>query len=265
MLSLLAVGQGKKYDRGGHILNSIDDGARRVGKMQEAVKWRSFIPGQITGPEEAITFVEGCGFCTWGPLPRLPFPNLAEAMGETATSVLDRTWFWKDDLHFSRQLYYGKIIQGQPSFIAPEYLPDFIAALAGRGQEQERDVNRLYFAGRLSGEAKMIYEYLDEYGAQPSRELRRGARLGEKSMKLATERALVELQRRFLICKVDLTGRTRGTYSYVWDLAERFCPEAFTDARQTSPTAARSNIRGQLREFGIEPTSQLENRLFLWT
>jgi hypothetical protein len=25
-------------------------------------------------------------------VPRLSFPNLAEAMGETATSVLDRTW-----------------------------------------------------------------------------------------------------------------------------------------------------------------------------
>lgn len=266
LFSLLAVEQGKKYDRDGHIFVTASMMVLEgVGKMQEAVKWRSFIPGQITEPEEAIVFVEGCGFCTWGPLPRLPFPNLAEAMGETATSVLDRTWFWKDDLHFSRQLYYGKIIQGQPSFIAPEYLPDFIAALAGRGLEQERDVNRLYFAGRLSGEAKTIYEYLDEHGAQPSRELRRGARLGDKSMKLATERGLVELQRRFLICKVDLTGRTRGTYSYVWDLAERFSPEAFADARQTSPTAARSKIRGQLREFGIEPTPQLENRLFLWT
>jgi hypothetical protein len=37
-------------------------------------------------------------------VPGLDFPNLAEAMGETASSVLDRTWFWKDDLHLGVEL-----------------------------------------------------------------------------------------------------------------------------------------------------------------
>jgi hypothetical protein len=150
-------------------------------------------------------------------------------MGETATSVLERTWVWKDDLHFAQQLYYGKIIAGQPSFLAPDSLPDFIAALAGCGLEHERDVTRLYFDGRLSGEAKAIYDWLRDHPTQPTRELRRGTRLGDPAKKLATARALVELQRRFLVCKVDLTGRTRGTYSYVWDLAERFWPQAFVE------------------------------------
>lgn len=236
-----------------------------TGTMKEAVGWHALIPGPITGPEEALAFINGCGFCTWGPVPRLSFPNLAEAMGETATSVLERTWSWKDDLHFEQQLYYGKIITGQPSFLSPDYLPDFISALAGRGLEQERDVARLYFDGRLSGEAKTIYDWLLDHPAQPTRELRRGTRLGDTSKKLATERALVELQRRFLVCKVDLTGRTRGTYSYVWDLADRFWPQAFVEARHTAPSAARSKIRGQLREFGLLPSSQLEQHLFLWT
>ena len=233
--------------------------------MKEAGGWHALIPRPITRPEEALRFITACGFCTWGPVSRLSFPNLAEAMGETATSVLDRTWSWKDDLHFAQQLYYGKIIAGQPGFLAPDYLPDFISALAGRGLEHERDVTGLYFDGRLSGEARAIYEWLLDHPAQPTRELRRGTRLGDTSKKLATERALVELQRRFLICKVDLTGRTRGTYSYVWDLAERFWPQAFVDARHTSPVAARSKIRGQLGEFGLASSPQLEKHLFLWT
>jgi hypothetical protein len=233
--------------------------------MKEAVGWHALIPRPIKGPEDAIAFVNACGFCTWGPVPRLSFPNLAEAMGETATSVLDRTWSWKDDLHFEQKLYYGKIIAGQPSFLSPDYLPDFISALAGRDLEQERDVTRLYFDGRLSGEAKAIYDWLLDHPAQPTRELRRGTRLGDPSKKLATERALVELQRRFIVCKVDLTGRTHGTYSYVWDLAERFWPQAFVDARRTAPSAARSKIRGQLREFGLASSPQLEQHLFLWT
>src|SRR5258708_7225110 len=144
-------------------------------------------------------------------------------------------------------------------------LHGFIAVRAGRGLEHERDVNRLYFDGRLSSEAKAIYDWLLDHPAQPTRELRHGTRLGEPSKKLATERALVELQGRFLVCKVDLTGRTRGTYSYVWDLAERFWPHAFVDARHTAPSAARSKIRSQLHEFGLMPSPQLEKHLFLWT
>ena len=116
-----------------------------------------------------------------------------------------------------------------------------------------------------SVQRQAIYDWLLDHPAQPTRELRRGSRLGETAKKLATERALVELQRRFLVCKVDLTGRTRGTYSYVWDLAERFWPQAFVDARHIAPVAARSNIPGQLHKFGMVPSPQLERYLFLWT
>jgi hypothetical protein len=83
-------------------------------------------------------------------------------------------------------------------------------------------------------------------------------------MKTPTERALVELQRRFLGCKVDLTGRTRGTYSYIWDLAERFWPEAFEIANQLDAGSARERIREQLRISGIEPNAKIEQKLFLW-
>jgi hypothetical protein len=228
------------------------------------VGWRDLVQRPVVQEGDAAAFVAGLGFCTWGPVPGLAFPNLAEAMGESAASVLGRTWFWKDDLHFARRLYYGKIIRGQPSFIAPEYLPDFVAALAGTGQEVERDPTRLFMDGRLSREARTIYEYLVDHPAQPTRELRRGAGLRGKDLTAATERALAELQRRFLICKVDLTGRARATYSYVWDLAERFWPEAFDEARRTAPAAARGRIRGRLREFGLEPNAALEYRLLLW-
>jgi hypothetical protein len=178
--------------------------------------------------------------------------------------VLNHTWSWKDDLHFERRLYYGKIIAGQPSFLSPDFLPAFIAALAGSDTGRERDYLQLFLDGRLSREAKTIYEYLDENPEQPTRDLRRGAHLNGKSMKTPTERALVELQRRFLVCKVDLTGRTRGTYSYIWDLAERFWPEAFEIATQLTTDTARDRIREQLRVAGIEPNAKLEQKLFLW-
>jgi hypothetical protein len=223
--------------------------------------WQASWRRAIRGPSDAARFVQTFGFCTWGPLPGLAFPNLAQAMGETASSVLGRTWFWKDDLHIQRRVFYGKIIAGAPTFIAPDYLPDFVAALGGRAQSGERDVAYLYREGRISHLAHAVHASLVTQPAQPTRALRRAS--GARGA-AGWERALVELQRRFVICKVDLTGRTRGTYSYVWDLADRFWPDAFAEARGTAPGAARSRIRGRLSEFGLLPSPGLEAKLFLW-
>ncbi len=91
-------------------------------------KWLQGV-GRVRSLKEAEVFVKSLGFCTWAPIPGRSFPNLADAMGETAWSVMGRTWYWKDDVHFQRRLYYAKVIAGQPSFIAPDYLPDFVAGL----------------------------------------------------------------------------------------------------------------------------------------
>jgi hypothetical protein len=226
--------------------------------------WRQLVPEPIVTMDDAARFVTALGFCTWGPVPGLDFPNLAEAMGETASSVLDRTWFWKDDLHLERRIYYGKVIRGQPSFIDPALLPAFVAALGGAEQEVEREPANLFAAGRLAVEALTVYELLTEAGPLPTRALRRAAGLSQARQAAATERALLELQRRFLVCKADLTGRTRGTYSYVWDLAERVWPAAFQAARDLALEAARDQIRARLRQFGLTSGAALEARLFLW-
>ncbi len=243
--------------------------------------WRLLYPRRVRGPDDAAAFVAAVGFCTWLPLAGMDFPNLGEMLGEgpsiaetvgdeqpeplrqtvDSQAVLTETWFWKDDLHVARRVYYALLIRAQPSFLAPDFLPDFIAALPA----EERAPDRLYLEGRLSRDAMLVYDYLRDHPAQPTRALRRGARLGTRNVASATVKALLELQRRFVVCKVDVTGRTRGTYSYVWDLAERFWPEAFDEARGTRPNLARDRIRERLREMGITPTPILENRLFGWT
>ena len=55
----------------------------------------------------------------------------AEDRVKHCQNVMEQTWLWKDDVHLEKRLYYGKIIRGQPSFIAPEFLPDFVAGLGG--------------------------------------------------------------------------------------------------------------------------------------
>jgi hypothetical protein len=246
--------------------------------------WRSLILRPVREPDDAVAFVEAVGFCTWLPVPGLDLPNLGEALAPEAggpprhandgvdapparvdaNGVFERTWFWKDDLHLERRLYYAHIIRGQPSFVATNVLPDFIAALGSSEESDERDPRRLYQAGRVSLPAAVIHEFLLERGAQPTRELHRGTALRARTSRAQVVRALIDLQRRFVVCKVGLTGRTRGTYSYVYDLAKRFCPEEFTVADEIGVGEARERIRDRLRSFGITPDPTLEERLFLW-
>jgi hypothetical protein len=245
--------------------------------------WRSLIPRPVREPDDAVAFVEAVGFCTWLPVPGLDLPNLGEALAPEAggpvrrdvegpasaaqvdsNAVFERTWFWKDDLHLERRLYYALVIRGQPSFIATDVLPDLIAALGNGPGSIERDPHQLLQAGRLGLPAVVIHDFLRDQGAQPSRELHRGTGMRARTTHAQAIRAIVELQRRFVICKVGLTGRTRGVYSYLYDLAERFWPEAFVVASETDSEDARDRIRARLRSFGIEPDRRIEERLFLW-
>ena len=49
----------------------------------------------------------------------------------------------------------------------------------------------------------------------------------------------MQLQQHFLITKVGLTGRTRGTYGYLWGTCESFFPEAFVAASKLAVSEAR--------------------------
>lgn len=66
-----------------------------MGKHKEhtmnTTGWQALIPRPIKESDDAVAFVAALGFCTWGPVPGLAFPNLAEAMGESASSVLAPT------------------------------------------------------------------------------------------------------------------------------------------------------------------------------
>src|SRR5437016_1476059 len=57
---------------------------KRNRVMINTTEWQTLIPRPIEGPDDAVAMIEKLGFCTWGPIPRLNFPNLADAMGETA-------------------------------------------------------------------------------------------------------------------------------------------------------------------------------------
>jgi hypothetical protein len=203
--------------------------------------------------ENAVAFVNATGFCTIDNPRTWEFPYLAAAFPGRPDGVLGRIWFWKDDLHTARRVYYTRLFGGQPGFISNEWLPVCIAAYGDAADE-------LIHTGRISQTAREAYEALERHGPLASRELKR--MLSEES-RGRCDTALKELERRFIITKVGLTGRERGTYGYVLDLAERWAPEAFEAAGRTRREDAVEGFLDRLRSWGINPDARTLRRMGL--
>lgn len=212
------------------------------------------------GAEEAVTTPEGCveyvnrvGICSWRTMERLPqFPSLEAATPWSGADVTFNTWFWKDDLHIEKRLFYGQLLgSGVTAFVSLEMLPVLISA---QGDIDPRD---LYEKNRLSHTALTLYEHVARSG--PTATSRLPFPPGSRQMHLAA------LQQRFLLTKHALTGRTRGTYGYLWGLCEDFHPEAFEKAGRIGVKDARQQILTHLAAQDVELTPQQARRLFGWT
>ena len=207
--------------------------------MSDVPPWLRSLPSPVRIPEEAAAFVDQVGFCTWTPLKRY----LASE--------------GKDDLHFTKRLYYAKIFTKQASFISLKLLPYFIAA-------QERDVFFLYDEGQLTTATKRIYEFLRENGPTSTRNLRSGTWLSGKENKSAHERAMDDLLRRFIVCKVGLTGRTRGKYGYIWDLTDAWLPELAEKASRLERGEAKRVIWRKCEGWGLSLEPAALAYIFCW-
>ena len=205
----------------------------------------------VTTPDRCVAYVDRVGLCAWQPLPRHPgFPDLASVTPWRGSELMNQTWFWKDDLHIEKRLFYGQLLKGAPAFVSLGLLPALIAA---QGDIDPRD---LYEKNRLSATALQLYDFVAERGPTPSKQL--------PVTGTTRAKALVELQQRFLLTKHGLTGRTRGTYGYVWGLCDAFFPDAFVEAAHISVEDAQSRVVERLDALGAMVTWAQAAALFAW-
>lgn len=200
-------------------------------------KWTS----KVSTDEQFIQFLNEVGCCTAKPIPSWPlFPSQQLALADMG---LFDVWFWKDDLHTEKRLYYTRLFGGKPGFISNELLPAFVACYG-------RVFDELLFRGELPAAAVEIYQCIERHGPIPIREL--NAQLSAEANS-ATDRYLHVLDRMFLITKCGITGRTRGTYGYIWDTTERRMPELLQQAGMLGTVAARQIITEHMLRYGITP------------
>lgn len=209
----------------------------------------------VTTPEGCLQHVERVGLCSWRRRDGLPagLPSLEEATPWSGGDVTMQTWFWKDDLHVERRLFYAPLLcpGDVPAFAALSLLPALIAA------QGDNDPRTLYEKGRLPQAALAIYEHVERGGPTASN--------GLPGTAADRPPALAHLQRRFLLTKHSLTGRTRGTYGYRWCLCEEAFPEAFREASRIPVAEARGRVVERLRAAGAAGlTPEGAARLFRW-
>jgi len=220
--------------------------------------WTELAPNPIRTEGDFVAFLNQVGVCLWKPAGALVFPNMADQMDLARPEDLWDTWFWKDDLHIAHRLFYGKLLAGRPTFVSNDLLPAVIAA------QGDVDPRTLAERGLLSAEALRVYAALVRERRLSVRDLRRSAGLEGSEQKAAFETALERLSAWFQICKVGITGRTRGTYGYIWGLVEEWTPETLTAAAGLEPGDARRCVRDRLAAHGVAPTPAQWRRLFGW-
>ena len=131
------------------------------------------------------------------------------------------------------------MFEGKISF---DLLPYFYALSENFGELD--DYLQEYEDGKLTAEAKAIYEALLEHGPLDTIQLRREARLSAESAKSRFDRGLVELQVGLKVVPVGVAETGAWNYAFVYELFQRWLPEV--------PEQARAIKRGEARRVLVQ-------------
>ena len=213
---------------------------------------------RVTNEKTALAFINEVGFCA-GFTAGLGVPCLREAIVGAREPALPEhiqhdhaigmTWRLKDELPARRLVYYGKAIAGRPGFIARDLLGAFLRLRVSPG-----GYRRLYADGMLSHCAKLVMDALVKRGAAETRALKLTSGYAQPKNRAAFDRAMKELQEKFLALKVE---ERYEPFTYVWDTMEHRWPDAMREARDLTPREAAYRVVRRYFEvagFGSERT-----------
>jgi len=114
----------------------------------------------ITTPEGCLGYVERAGLCAWRHQPKRAWlPSMELGTPWHGGEMTRQTWFWKDDLHIARRLYFGMLLAPDiPVFVSLSLLPVLIAA------QGDIDARTLHEKGLPASDALRVYEYVERHG-----------------------------------------------------------------------------------------------------
>jgi hypothetical protein len=212
-----------------------------------AVTFRTAAGMRITNRDEAVEYVNQRGFVYFWPIREVILPSLWSAVAGDRP-VADAhddpghvTWGWKDQLLGQRAWYYAKVLRKRATFISMEAVPYFYALSENYGALDE-DYLTIYEQGRLTLEAKAIYEALLDKGILDTIALRKAARMTSKESDARFNKALTDLQVDFKVVPVGVTDSGAWKYAFAYDIAARHYPEIQELAHEISERQARQEL-----------------------
>jgi len=205
--------------------------------------FRRVLSRRVTGEKTALGFINETGFCaafTAG----LGVPCMREAIEGRREPELpehiqhDRafmmTWNLKDTLPARKDVYYGKVIAGRPGFIALAMLPAFLRLRVAPG-----GYRKLYQRGQLSHCAKLVMDALTSRGPAETKALKLSSGYAQTVHRAQFDRAMKELQEKFLALKVE---ERYDPFTYVWDTVDHRWTDEIREARSLTPREAAYRI-----------------------
>jgi hypothetical protein len=224
---------------------------------------------RVSDIDAAIKFVNQRGFIYFWPIKGIFLPSLWVAVAGDRP-VADNhddpghiTWVWKDSLLGARRWYYAKVLRKRATLISLEVVPYFYALSENYGSPED-DYLILYQQGRLTREAKAIYEALLDAGPLDTITLRRVTDLSSRGSDHRFNRGLAELQSDFKVLPVSVTQAGGWRYAFVYDLVHRHYPEMPNQAGQIKQSKARWKlVELYFRSVGVAQLGDLV-KLFGW-
>lgn len=168
------------------------------------------------------------------------------------------TWELKDTLPAKRRCYYGKLVKRRPVLVALDLFPAFYALV--RGRQRARDFAGEYRAGRMSATAKRLMDSFFRESPKYTRGLRADTFMLEPGKTRDFERAMAELQQGLWIVKTE--ERYEPSFSYRWDLLERWLPEQVAEGRGLGRAAALDRVVARYLGGAVYSTPKRMARLF---
>jgi hypothetical protein len=193
--------------------------------------------------EKAVAYVNERGFIFFWPIKEVQYPSLWGAVAGDRPVADEHddpghiTWGWKDALLGKRQWYYARILRKRNTILSLEAAPYFYALSNNFGAPEE-DYQVLYQQGKLTQEARLVYEALLDKGPLDTIALRKAAHLSSRESDSRFNKALNDLQEDFKVIPVGIAEAGAWNYAFVYDLVHRHFPDLPEQAHAISEAEA---------------------------
>ena len=178
--------------------------------------WRRDPENRVEDVYAAERFIEDVGFCEALTDSRRPGPSLYVAVCGRRDAHMPRNvqkdpesrlaWTIKDEVMRRGKCFYGKVLRGRSTFIAPRLVP-FFNALWGVPRKLEKKV--------LSADAQLILKIMRNEWEMATRDLREESGIKERPR---FDKAMTQLQKTLKIIPSEVLYEP--TFTYIWSIPE---------------------------------------------